>query len=435
MAYDDSQLRRDADVTDPLGQQPPFGGDFRDSSDLTRSVHHSPGLSTGYQDVTSNQVSPAMLDDVFDDLSDGTPGRDRMGVHWAWELLLLLGVGILFVLLWQADAAAVRGDALAGLLITAAGFGLLGMATGLSLRAAAPNLAIGPVAAAAAVYFADRGAEGVMAPTGLAVVAAAGLGAALAVLVVGLHVPGWAASLAAAAGVVVWLHQQPAEVPLSGNFDPTGRAFVILVAVAGAGILGGLLGALRPVRRALGRFRPVGDPAARRGPLAALVTSVALVLSMVFAVAAGVIIAAGQGGPVQGSAGTGWLEFTVVGLAVALVGGTSAFGRRGGVFGTSLAALLFVLFDRYQESQGWGIALLATGAAAVAGGLLITRLVERFGRPFSEDEDPWSDDQPAPQPETAAAPTSDAWSAADAWTSALPAQPAPENPWRDRWSR
>ena len=433
MAYDDSQVRRDADVTDPLGQQPPFGGDLRDRSD-TLSVHHTPGLSTGYQDGTSNQMSSAMLDDVFDDSPDGTPGQDRMGVHWGWELLLVVGVGVLFALLWQADAAAVRGDALAGLLVSAAGFGLLGMAAGLSLRTAAPNLAVGPVAAAAAVYFADRGAEGVMAPMSVAVMVAAGLGVVVAVLVVGLHVPGWAASLAAAAGVVVWLHQQPAEVELSGDFDPTGRASVLLIAVAAVGVVGGLFGALRPIRRAVGRFRPVGDPAVRRGALAALVTSVALLLSMMFAVGAGVIIAAGEGAAVPGSAGTRWLEYTVIAMAVTLVGGTSAFGRRGGVFGTTLAALLLVLFDRYQETQGWDIALLATGAAAIAGGLVITRLVERFGRP-SGDEDLWDDDHTGPQPETTSAATGDAWSAADAWTSALPAQPAPENPWRDRWSR
>jgi hypothetical protein len=142
------------------------------------------------------------------------------------------------------------------------------------------------------------------------------------------------------------------------------------------------------------------------------------------------VVAVGAGAP--------WLEYTLVGLAVALVGGTSAFGRRGGVFGTTLAALALVLFDRYQLVQGWSIALLATTAAAIAGGLMVTRLVERFGRPRSADPDgQWSGTQ-APPPAEFALPGTESWgSGADSWTSSLPAQQAGDqtSPWGDRWGR
>lgn len=431
MAYDESPLRRhDADVTDPTGHQAAFGDPaLRDGPDY-RTMHHAP--AGAYRE--GGPMLPATAGDGLDDPAGGADGgRDRLGVHWAWEMVLLLGVGVLFALLWQAEPAAVRGDGLSRLLAVAAGIGLLGLAAGVSLRAVAPNLAIGPVAAAAGVYFAERGAEGVLAPTTLAVVFAAAAGVAVALLVVGLQVPGWAASLAAAAGVVVWLEQQPAQVPLSGAYDPTDQALAVFVVVVAFAAGGGLLATVAPVRRVMGRSRPARDPAARQGVLAALATGAALVVSMTLAVVGGVMLAASAGVPAPGSTGIRWLELTVVGVAVALLGGTSAFGRRGGVFGTVLAALAFVLFDAYQQAQGWDISPLASGAVVLAGGLLVTRLVERLARPVPpEPDDDWAGG--ASMPREPAGHAADAWSPADAWTSALPAQPAPDNPWRDRWS-
>jgi hypothetical protein len=208
------------------------------------------------------------------------------------------------------------------------------------------------------------------------------------------------------------------------------------------GILGGLLGTVKPVRRAVGRFRPVSDPARRRGGVAALLAGSALVLSMVLSVGAGVILVAGQQVPAQGSVGVNWLEWTMIGFGVALVGGTSAFGRRAGVFGTTLAVLALVLFDRYQAEQGWQIALLATAGALVAGGLVVTRLVETFGRPRAGAAEP----EPTQRWETAPAAAEEqptnagGWpsAATDSWSSALPARPAPgtPDPWDDdRWRR
>lgn len=442
MAYDSSPLRREeADVTQPTGGQTAFPGaaGFRAEPDYRGG---STFAASGYPATEGTSAVPAaVLDDVFDDPADGAPGRDRLGVHWVWELVLLLAVGSLAALVWQAQPEALRGDNLSQLLVAATGFGLLGLAAGVSLRAGAPNLAIGPVAVAAGVYFAQRGAEGVVPPTLMALVTAVALGALMAVLVVGVHVPGWAASFAAAGAAVVWLYQQPAEVALTGGFEPTGRAAVLFVAVAAVAAVGGLLGTVKPIRRALGRFRPVGDPARRRGLAAALLTTLAIMLSMALAVVGGVILAAGSDAPVAGSAGPEWFEFSLIGFAVALVGGTSAFGRRGGVFGTILAVLAFVLFDRYQQAMGWSIALLATASVAVAVGLMVTRLVEVFGRPASADADEatWATSPAAPRPEPLAGThPADAWgSGTDSWASSLPAQPArdPNPAWEERWPR
>ena len=43
---------------------------------------------------------------------------------------------------------------------------------------------------------------------------------------------------ATVAAVVVWLQLQPATVPLTGEFDPTGRATVLFAAVAVLAVLG-----------------------------------------------------------------------------------------------------------------------------------------------------------------------------------------------------
>jgi hypothetical protein len=444
MAYDSSPYgRHETEPTDPMS--------FRSTPDFR---NNNTAYQPGYQGEPSPTVPAGALSDVFDDPAAGEPGRDRLAVHWVWEALLLIGVGALGYLLYQADPDALRGDQLSRLLIFATGFGLLALAVGVTLRASAPNLAVGPVAAAAGAHFALRGDEGVATPTIFALGVAVLLGLAVAMLVVTFHVPGWAASLAAAAAAVVWLRLQDAEIPLAGAYDPTGQAAFLFALVAAMGILGGLLGTLKPVRRAVGRFRPVADPARRRGGMAALLAAGAIVLSMVLSVIAGVLLVAGEGVPAQGSEGVNWFEWTLIGLGVALVGGTSAYGRRGGVFGTTLAVVALVLFDRYQVAKGWDIALLATAAGAVAGGLVVTRLIETFGRPAAgsaaeETTEQWETATPAgidgrgtgAAASGNAANATESWpsAATDSWSSALPARPAPgggPDPWDDdRWTR
>ena len=102
-----------------------------------------------------------MLENVFDDPTHGEPGRDRLGVHVAWESLLLVGLAALGYLLWREDPDALRGAGLRSLLVDAVALGLLALAAGLSLRTAAVNLGVGPVAVAAALHFAEQGDRGV----------------------------------------------------------------------------------------------------------------------------------------------------------------------------------------------------------------------------------------------------------------------------------
>ncbi|MFC4019768.1 ABC transporter permease [Micromonospora sp. GCM10011542] len=326
----------------------------------------------------SSGVPAAVLENVFDDPVHGEPGRDRVGVHVVWEALLLAGLAAVGWLLWRADQDALRGANLRTLLVDVVALGLLALAAGMSLRTAAPNLAVGPVAVAAALHYAEQGDRGLPAAVGHAVVVAAVGGLALALAVVVLHVPGWAASLAGAAAVVVYIERRSAPVLVQGDYDPRRSAGYLFAGFAAVAVLGGLFGAIRAVRRLVGRYRPVGDPARRRGVVAAVVTAGGLVGSTVLATLAGVLLAANGPGPVTPATGLDW---TVLAIGVALLAGTSAYGRRGGILGTLLAVSLVTVFLAYARVRGWTVGNWTVGGAALGVGLLVTRLVERFGRP------------------------------------------------------
>lgn len=427
MAYDEPTYRR-RDTESGLRDEADYRSTSYDSGEYPESDNSDTAVNG-----QERRLSPAVLDDVFDDPEHGEPGRDRLGVHLVWETVLLVAAAAFAVLLYRRDAGALRGDALDSLLVYASALGLLTIGAGLTLRTGAVNLAIGPVAVASAVHFAENGDRGVVGAGGIAVVVGAVAGLAIGLLVVGLHVPGWAASLAGALGVIVYVQQRGGPVDVQGAYDPTRHALYLFGGVALLAILGGLFGGIRSVRRAIGRFRPVADPARRRGGFAALLTAGAIMLSTVFAVVAGVLLAAGSDQPVVPGPG---FELTGLAIGAALVGGTSAFGRRGGVFGTVLAVVLLTLFIRYADESGWHIARLAIAGTAIAGGLVVTRLVEHYGRPVPREPEPeWTGTSPS----TVTEPTTSAWASSqrsESWSSALPAQPAAgrTDPWdTDRW--
>ena len=413
MAYGESSYPQDADSTDPIGAA--VGGDSGDA---------------GASDPSRQGVPRSVLDDVFDDPDHGEPGRDRMAIHFAWEAVLLVGAAVLAALLLLRYPAALRGDALDSVLVSGTALGLLTLAAGLTLRAGAVNLAIGPAAVASALHFAENGDAGIAAVVVPAAVVAALLGLVLALVVVGLHVPGWAASLAAGLAVMVFIEQRSAPVDVQGGYDPTRYAGYLFLGFAALAVLGGLFGSIKAVRRSVGRFRPVADPAHRRGAVAAILTGGSIVLSAVLAVLAGVLLAAGGSGPVRPTTG---IEWTGLALGAALLAGTSAFGRRGGVFGTLLAVALLTLFVTYRDERSWEVPLAAIAAASIVVGLVATRLVESFGRPRSAtaDGDGWPGEPATP------ARGGGRHGQQESWSSALPAQPTESrlDLWgRDHWS-
>jgi hypothetical protein len=211
--------------------------------------------------------------------------------------------------------------------------------------------------------------------------------------VVGLQVPGWAASLGAAFAVVAWIGQYGAPITVEAGIDAKGNAAFLAGGVAALALVGALVGAVRPIRRAIGRFRPYGDPAWRRGPAAAGLTFLAVTASGVFAGAAGLLLAA-RGDQVVPTDG---MSLTALALGAALLGGTSAFGRRGGLFGTLFAVAVVVLALRYSEAADLGLSQYAVGAGAIVLGLVVTRLVEALGRP-AEEETPTQPEAADPPP-------------------------------------
>jgi hypothetical protein len=260
-----------------------------------------------------------------------------------------------------------------------------------------------------------------------AVLAAVVLGLLVALLVAGFHVPSWAATLAAGLAAIVFIQQRTAPVDVQGEYDPTKHALYLFGGLAAITVLAGLFGTLKTVRRAVGRFRPVADPALRRGSAAGVLVTISTVISMVFAVLAGMLLAAGANGPVAPTTG---IEWTGLAMGAALIGGASAFGRRGGIAGGLLATAALTLFITYADERNLDIAPAALAAVVVALGLLVTRLVETYGRPRSAVEQPteWVE-EPAPA-------TTTSWDAARAqppepWTSSLPEQPVDSR--ADRW--
>ncbi|MFY1704740.1 ABC transporter permease [Micromonospora sp. WMMA1923] len=364
---------------------------------------------------------------AVDDQLPDEPGPDRVAVHLGWEAVLLVGAAVLAYLLWQAQPAALSGSGLRSLLIDLVALGLLTLAAELSLRTSAVNLAIGPVAVAAALHFAEQGERGVPAALGPATVAAVLGGLVLALAVVVLRVPGWAASLAGAAGVIGYIEQRTAPVLAQGEHDPRRNALYLFAGFAALAVLGGAFGAIRSVRRLVGRTRPGGDPAGRQGIAAAVVTGLSLVASTVLAVLAGVLLAADATAPLAPVNG---LDLTVLAVGTAMLAGTSAYGRRGGIFGTLLAVSLVALFLAWVQARGWAVNRWAVGGTVLAVGLLVTRLVETYGRPRAADADG------AESPTSGDGAISSGWSVprtrpVNSWSPALPTEPVrrPVDPW------
>jgi len=117
------------------------------------------------------------------------------------------------------------------------------------------------------------------------------------------------------------------------------------------------------------------------------------------------------------------LEWTGIAFGTALLAGTSSFGRRGGIFGTLLATAGMAMFLDYVTRKDLNISLYAIGACAIGGGLIVTRLVETYGKPLTAGVvgDDWN---------AAPASTATNWNPElpDSWTPTVSNQARP-----DRW--
>ncbi|MEU4618471.1 ABC transporter permease [Actinoplanes sp. NPDC023801] len=402
MAYDDTTFRRPGDETTQS-----------DPAAYRRRVQYDDDTAGNTLDQSlRNPVTTGAIPAAEED------GRDRLGIHLSWEVMLLVVAAVIGFLLQREDSAALQRPALDALLVTGAAIGLLTLGAGLTLRAGVPNLALGPIALAAAMQYAENSDKGLAQAIVPAMIIAAAGGLAAGVVVTVLHVPAWAATLAASFAVIVYIQLRPGPVEVQGDWDPTSQAFLLFGGVALLAVLGAGLGAIGPVRRFLGRGRPTGDPARRRGVAAAVPAILTLLFSSLFATGAGVLIAAGADGPIAPETG---FEWTGIAFGLALLAGTSAYGRRGGIFGTLFAVTALTLFLRYQTLRDLDIALFAIAGALCLAGLVVTRFVESYGSPYSaRTPEEWN-----------AAPSGAAnWSPTLPETWNTPATPAPRS---DRW--
>jgi ribose/xylose/arabinose/galactoside ABC-type transport system permease subunit len=366
-------FRDEPDFRADTGSTPTYEPGGYPAGDRPGSAAGTGGGASG----SGRGLTPVELDDVFDDPDHGDPGMDRMGVHMIWELLLLIATIGMAAYFRQTHHAQFSGTNLRALLLNAAVLGFLATGVGLSLRAGVVNLAAGSTASAAALFFASHTDSGLLPTAGVTLLIAAAIGVGIGLLVLVLHVPGWAASLGAAMAVTIWINKHLVAAKVTASYHPDRQAFYWYGGFAALALLGGILGLVKPIRRGVGRFRPVGDPAVRRGALPSGTAFVALIGSSLLAGLAG-ILSALSSTTVAPSDG-----FLTTGLAVgvALAAGTSAFGRRGGVLGTVLSATLVTLVMAYSVAANLKISPYAVAAVAIGVGLVVTRLVERYGRP------------------------------------------------------
>lgn len=319
--------------------------------------------------------------------------RDRLWPHVVWEIVLAAGVVAAVFAVRHEDPGALSGAGRDNLLVLASAGILLGSAFALSLRAAVPNLAVGAVAVVAGVLTAWLQAEHGYQLRIAALIALGGavaLGLVTAFVVVGFRLPGWAVGLGAALGLWAAAQSLSAGRTLTLDGVPNLRdwAWPLAIGAAALSVIGGVLGLLPRARLTLGQYRPSGDPAAARGSRAGLTATAALIGSMLLAAGAGLILAMRVRTAVPDDG------FTLLGVAAAaaFLGGTSAYGRRGGVFGTVLAAgflQLATLWLRLVDAGAWTRPALLGGAIVL--GLLVGRVVEAAGSteppPDDADED------------------------------------------------
>ncbi len=312
----------------------------------------------------------------------GPPVRQRASgvgvfVHLGWEVVLLLGcVGLLIAV--QHEASRSVWPTLVGPLAI---LGLQTVAVAVSLRTRTLNLAVTGIAGASSLFvvsLADRDNFSLTSAIALVLLLALVVGAVFGALTGLTRVPGWAMSLvllAITGAITLRDGTRLRTLPKDERPDnPRTWLTVFVVLVVIISLIGGVLWLLAPVRRALGADV---DPAAGIG---------ARVLGGVVGFGGSTVLAALAGVAsvlfVQSTLPPTGSTIPLVALALALLGGVSVFGGRGGVAGTVLAAVFGALFGLLAGLHGWATwvsnYLFAAIALAVGIGLsLIFALFER----------------------------------------------------------
>lgn len=329
--------------------------------------------------------------------TEQSPSQPRWPIwpHLVWETLL---AAVLGVLVWRAITGSLSLPMLTTVefWFTAAVVLLLATGVSLTVRAGVPQPALPLVAvlASAATSWLLQRHEWAWQPTAAVVVTAAILaGLLVGALLVLLHAPAWIVSIGVGAACLsgaIQLGQDAAAAGQVGSVPAVADAGIVwFVAAAVVSVLGGLLAAHQSFRHGF-TIRRDRDAALRPGFGGGVATVLATAGATLLAGLAGVVHGLALLGVTSADPDTTWAAeisaitvtplltnpwLLAVPLTAVLLGGTSAFGRHGGVVGTALAVvlLLVVLHEPLSATfvqQGYWL------AGAVGIGLVATRFVE-----------------------------------------------------------
>lgn len=352
------------------------------------------GLAGGEPDIEHTISLPGDPGDDTAAPGSGHEPPDRLGIHIFLEIVLLLGfAAALFFFYRSENAPLTNGESRDTVIVLVIPLLLAAVAMSLSLRVGAVNLAVGAIGLACGILFADNASAGLVPAMAIALAAAVGFGAVLALAVVVLRTPAWLAGAGVSAVVALWVWR---HVDMAGlSIDPisplpAATAWIWLVSIASLSILGGIVGVMGGWRTRLEACKQAGIGTGRREGATIATIIAALIGSSLLAGLAGIWVVWSATPQAPGlSEGLDPLTLTGFGLGAALLGGTSAYGRRGGVLGTLLAGLVLATLVMMSNVDQWRIHPLWLILAAIGLGAVVTRLVEALGR-----SDPqWRDDE------------------------------------------
>jgi ribose/xylose/arabinose/galactoside ABC-type transport system permease subunit len=335
-----------------------------------------------------------------------TRPRDRLVFQLVWEaILLLVTLNALFLVYQQRNeifgestvAAAI--DAHVPVLVSLL---LLATAIGMSLRMGAINLSVPMLAFLVVVlpevFVSERPLMGLAVTVG----AAAAVTVVFVLLTLAFRIPAWAAGLAclflvAASVMPLSTLRGGAGFGSAATWTSPGALWLFLGAAA-VSVAGGLIGLLPGVRGRLSAVRDMIGGTADRDAASAFTLIAGTFVSLVLAALAGFAIAVFGGfgaafasslsGMFFASAGMG-VTVTPLALIAVLLGGTSLWGRRGGIIGTVLGSVLVwstMLIWSNLEAPASDRDLFDRWSGMVLVGLLVFGLVvsfalDRLGRP------------------------------------------------------
>jgi len=329
--------------------------------------------------------------------------RDRVVFQFVWEaILLLLTLNALFLVYRREDG--LFGEEFDGLMEALSRHALYltpillaALAIGLSLRLGAVNLAVPAIAVAITV--ATPFETNVWIYMGYVAAAAAVAGLLYVLLVAAFRVPAWFAGLAVGAAVL-------AAVPVTSHLADPG-AYTLpgppngLYLLGGAAVLaigGGLIGLAPGMRDGFSAVKRLADGDGERSASAVFLLLGGTVLSMLLAAASGYVTYMYAIGPIEGASTLNFgpygsyptaVELQLLAFVIALIAGTSLWGRRGGVFGAVFATIAvwagLVLWGQMVADAGEDSWQAAYSQAIDAGILLVALFVsfalDRLGRP------------------------------------------------------